>query len=109
MSPRLVMYMSPWCINCLDTQEALAEWQVNYVNIDIKKDATAARRVRTWTGFESVPTLVICDEGSIEPCTAPAALAYGASPRGVDRGTMLTEPTRTQLKAWLVKNGIMEN
>ncbi len=109
MATHLVMYMSPWCINCLDAQEALAEWGVSYVNIDIKKDPTAARRVRTWTGFESVPTLVICDEGSMEPCTPPAALSAGTSPRGVDRGTMLTEPTRKQLRAWLVKHGVLEN
>ncbi|HEX9116026.1 MAG TPA: glutaredoxin family protein [Anaerolineae bacterium] len=107
MSPRLVMYMSPWCINCLDTQEALDEWHVNYVNIDIKKDKNAASRVRAWTGFESVPTLILADDGSLEPNAKPDPLAPGISPRGVDRGTMLTEPTRKQLRAWLIKNGIV--
>ncbi len=109
MNNRLVVYSSPWCINCLDTQEALKEWQVDYVNVDIKKDKGAAGRVRTWTGFESVPTLVIAGDNSMEPCQEPAPLVPGGSPRGVDRGTMLTEPTRKELHAWLVKHGILDN
>ena len=107
MAHRLVVYMSPWCINCLDTQEALAEWNVEYVNIDVKKDKAAASRVRQWTGFESVPTLVIAAEDSLDPCEAPTGLTPGTSPRGIDRGTMLTEPTRKQLRSWLAKHGIL--
>ncbi len=107
MAQRLVVYMSPWCINCLDTQEALNEWNVTYVNIDIKKDKNAAGKVRSWTGFESVPTLIIAEEGSLEPYQKPSPLPPGISPRGVDRGVMLTEPTRKQLRAWLVKHGII--
>ncbi len=109
MANHLVLYMSPWCINCLDTQEALAEWRVEHVVVDIKKDRAAAGRVRTWTGFESVPTLVIAEADSVDPCPPPAPLPAGSSPRGIDRGTMLTEPNRKQLRAWLVKNGILEN
>ncbi len=109
MSPQLVMYMSPWCVNCLDTQEALAEWKVPYTNIDVKKDKAAAGRVQAWTGFESVPTLIIAEVDSVEPCEPPASLAPGTSPRGVDRGSMLTEPTRKQLRAWLVMHGLLDN
>jgi glutaredoxin len=108
MSPQLVMYMSPWCINCLDTQEALAEWHVQYTSVDVKKDKAASSRVRMWTGFESVPTLIIAEDGSLDPCEPPARLAPGTSPRGIDRGSMLTEPTRKQLRAWLVQHGILE-
>jgi glutaredoxin len=109
MATHLVLYMSPWCINCLDTQEALSEWQVAHKVIDIKKDKAAAGRVRTWTGFESVPTLILAEGESAEPCQPPTPLASGISPRGIDRGTMLTEPNRKQLRAWLVKNGMLEN
>jgi glutaredoxin len=105
MSERLVVYFSPWCSNCLDTQDALREWQVSYTGIDVKKDKAAAGRVRAWTGFESVPTLIIADEDSVEPGQPPAPLAAGASPRGIDRGSMLTEPNRSELRAWLIKHG----
>ena len=108
MSKQLVVYMSPWCGNSLDVQRALNEWGVACRFINIKEDRAAAGRVKTWTGFESVPTLVIAEGDSVEPFEPPAALPSGRSPRGVDRGVMLTEPTRAELRAWLVKNGILE-
>jgi glutaredoxin len=107
MSLRLVVYVSPWCFNCTDTRDALTAWGVPATYVDIKQDAQAAKRVRTWTGFESVPTLVIAEEDNVEPHQPPAALT-GRSPRGVDRGTMLTEPTRNELGAWLVRNGFLQ-
>ena len=77
--------------------------------INIKQDPEASRRVKAWTGFESVPTLVIAEEGSTLPHQPPAGLRPGASPGGVDRGTMITEPTRGQLRSWLVKNGFLKD
>jgi hypothetical protein len=32
----------------------------------------------------------------------------GSGPRGVDRGSMITEASRDQLRAWLVKQGLLE-
>jgi hypothetical protein len=54
-----------------------------------------------------VPTAVITNGDSSEPFEPPALLAPGASPRGVDRGSILTEANRVQLRAWLVKHGLM--
>jgi glutaredoxin len=107
MSKRVVVYMSPWCSSSADTQRALTEWRVPATFVNIKEDRSAATRVKTWVGFESVPTVVIAEENSLEPYEQPAALAPGASPRGVDRGSMLTEANRPQLRAWLVKHGIL--
>jgi glutaredoxin len=107
MSKRLVAYISPWCFNCSDTREALKAWNVPAEFVDVESDAAAARRVQQWTGFRSVPTLLMAEEGSLEPFEAPASLAPGISPRGVDRGSMLTEPTRAQLRAWLIKHGLL--
>ncbi len=108
MSKQLVVYMSSWCGNSLDAQRALSEWGVPARFVNIKEDKAAAGRVKVWTGFESVPTLVIAEGDSLEPAAPPAALPAGRSPRGIDRGSMLTEPTRAELRAWLVKNGILE-
>jgi hypothetical protein len=58
-------------------------------------------------GFESVPTVVLAEAGTVEPCEAPSPLASGSSPRGVDRGSLITEATRVQLRAWLVKQGLL--
>ena len=110
MNHRLVVYSSPWCINCLDTQEALKEWQVDYVNVDIKEDkggrpsacerGRVSKACRLWSSPET--TAWSPSRSRRRWCRAPAA-------GGVDRGTMLTEPTRKELHAWLVRHGILEN
>jgi len=107
MTRQVVVYMSPWCSSSSDTQRALKEWEVPATFINIREDREAAARVRGWVGFESVPTVIIAEEGSVEPFEAPADLAAGKSPRGVDRGSMITEATRVQLRSWLVKHGIL--
>jgi hypothetical protein len=76
--------------------------------VNIKEDRAAATRLRGWVGFESVPTVVLAEAGTVEPCEPPAPLAAGNSPRGVDRGSLITEATRVQLRAWLVKQGLLD-
>jgi glutaredoxin len=107
MSKQVVVYMSPWCYNSKDTQQAFSEWQVPARFINIKDDRAAAARVKGWVGFESVPTVLIAEGEGVEPFEPPAPLAQGASPRGVDRGSMITEANRTQLREWLVKHGML--
>jgi glutaredoxin len=105
MSKQLVVYVTTWCPGCRDTQEALAEWGVAARYVNIGRDLEAAGRVRALTGFESVPTLVAVEGDGFDPITSPLPLTPGKSARGVDRETVLTEPTRAQLKAWLAKHG----
>jgi hypothetical protein len=64
--------------------------------------------MRQWVGFESVPTVLIAEGESLEPYEPPAPLPAGRGPRGVDRGSMITEASRSELRAWLVKNGLLE-
>jgi glutaredoxin len=108
MSKQVIVYMSPWCGTSTNTRRALTEWNVPAKYINIKEDREAAARVREWVGFESVPTVVISEEGSLDPFAPPAPLAAGQSPRGVDRGSILTEAGKDQLREWLVKNGLLE-
>jgi glutaredoxin len=107
MSKHVTVYVSPWCSASKDTERALKEWQVPATIVNIKEDRASAALVKQWVGFESVPTVVITNGNSGEPFEPPAALAPGTSPRGVDRGSVLTEANRTQLRAWLVKHGLM--
>jgi glutaredoxin len=74
----------------------------------IDEDATAMQRVIEWTGFKSVPTILMANPGEDVPYERPAPLARGASPRGIDRGTMITEATEDELTAWLQKHGVIE-
>ncbi len=107
MSKQVVVYMSPWCYQSQDTQRALEEWGVPAKFINIKQDHDAANRVKGWTGFESVPTVIIAEGDSLEPYEPPARLAPGGSPHGLDRGSLITEASRAQLRGWLVKHGVL--
>ena len=92
MSKQVVVYMSPWCGTSTNTRRALTEWEVPAKYINIKEDREAAARVRAWVGFESVPTVVIAEEDSLEPFAPPAPAGRRPEParRGsrqhVDRG-----------------------
>ncbi len=107
MSKQLVVYITTWCPGCRDAQEALAEWGVTTRYVNIGRDLEAAGRVRALTGFESVPTLVAVEGAGFDPIEPPAALTPGKGPRGIDRGAVLTEPSRTQMRGWLVKHNFL--
>lgn len=76
--------------------------------IFIDDDEVALQRVLDWTGFRSVPTIIVARPGEDLPYEEPAFLERGSSPRGVDRGSMLTEASEEQLTAWLQKHGLIE-
>ena len=82
----------------------LAEHKISYRELFVDRDEVARERVQAWTGFLSVPTLVIAEPGDVLPYAEPEPLPAGASPRGVNRGSMITEPNTDQLLAWLAQH-----
>jgi glutaredoxin len=80
---------------------------VTYRELFIDREKTIEQRVLDWTGFLSVPTLIIARPGEDLPYTDFAELPKDASPRGVDRGPMITEPSEEQLKSWLRHYGLL--
>jgi hypothetical protein len=74
----------------------------------IDTDPEAMRRVVEWTGFKSVPTILVALPGEVLPFEEPAPLAKASSPRGIDRGSMITEATEEELIAWLRKHGFID-
>ena len=108
MPKSIMLYMSNWCSQSQDTKRALSEWGVPFRGINVKEDRAAAARVRELVGFESVPTVVLVEGDDLVPCEPPAPLPPGSSPRGVDRGSIITEASREQLRAWLTKNGLLQ-
>ena len=107
MARQVVVYMSPWCGNSSDTQHALTRVGRARNLRQYQGGSRGRGPVRGWVGFESVPTVIIAEDGSVEPFEPPAALAAGKSPRGIDRGSLITEATRVQLRSWLVKHGFL--
>ena len=79
---------------------------IDYITVDIDTNEEARQRVLNWTGFMSVPTIVVANEGEVLPYETQAPL-NGDSPRGVDRGTMITEPSGKLLETWLKKHGFI--
>ena len=109
MTKELVMYgRSYGCPFITLAKRVLTDYQVVYREIFIDRDGEAKQRVLDWTGFLSVPTLIIARQGEDLPYEPPAALPAGNSPRGIDRGTMITEPGQDELIRWLQQHGFIE-
>lgn len=85
----------------------LQQHQIPYREIFIDQDSQARDRVLAWTGFLSVPTLVVAAPGDDLPLETPPPLPQGMSPRGIDRGAMITEPNVQQFTDWLGKHGFI--
>lgn len=102
MKKELVMYSRTMgCPYISIAKKALAEYNLSYRELYIDIDDVARQRVLDWTGFLSVPTIVLAHSGEDLPLTPPNYLELGASPRGINRGSMITEANRDELLNWL--------
>ena len=88
-------------------KRVFTEHNIDYREVYIDEDDMLRQRVLDWTGFLSVPTLIIAAPGEDVPIEAPQNLRKGKSPRGVNRGSMITEPGTQQLKIWLKQHGFI--
>ncbi|MBN1285248.1 MAG: glutaredoxin family protein [Anaerolineae bacterium] len=109
MDKELVMYTrTDGCPYITVAKRIFEREGIPYREIYIDHDPEAERRVREWTGFLSVPTLVIANPGEDLPYELVPPLPEGESPRGIDRGAMLTEGNAGQLKRWLRRHGFLK-
>lgn len=107
-SLHLIMYSrSKPCPFVTIAHQVLDKYQIPYLEIFIDQDPAANQQVVEWTGFQSVPTLVLAHEGELTPVEPPSYLAPEASPRGIDRGYMITEPNAYELEQWLIKHDLL--
>ncbi len=105
----LVMYVDKsGCPYTRLAREVLEDYEIPVTEVMITGNKENKALVKEWTGFHSVPTLIVAEEDSLLPYEPPAFLAKGDSPRGLDRGSMLTEPQFEQLARWLVKHGFTD-
>jgi glutaredoxin len=108
MAQELVMYSrTTSCPFVTLAKRVFKDYVVTVREVYIDKDENAKRRVLEWTGFLSVPTLIVADEGSDLPNAPFDTLETGRSPRGIDRGAMITEPNIEELTNWLLKHGFI--
>ena len=105
----LVMYSRSYsCPFVTLAKRVLNDYHVPYREIHIDRDNDARQRVLDWTGFLSVPTLIVARPGENLPYETQAPLEKGRSPRGIDRGTMITEPSMEDLSHWLLGHGFID-
>lgn len=108
MKKQLVMYSrTTGCPYISVAKRTLDDFALGYHEIYIDKDMDARKRVLEWTGFLSVPTLIVAQAGEILPMEDPQSIPKGSSPRGINRGSMITEANADQLKQWLTQHGFI--
>ncbi len=109
MEYELVMYSRTSSCPFVRTAKRVFEREnVPYREIYIDQDPAAEQRVIAWTGFKSVPTIIAARPGEDLPFEEPAPLEAGASPRSINRGSMITEPGETKLEDWLRQHGFIK-
>jgi glutaredoxin len=108
MDKEIVMYSRSFgCPYVRTAKRVLEQHHLSWREIHINKLPEAKKRVVAWTGYESVPTLVIARVGEDLPYEEPSPLKRGKSPRGINRGSMITEPSTEQLSGWLRQHGFI--
>jgi len=56
----VVLYCTPWCPACRRARAFLKEYGIDYEEVDITRNRSAAKQVREWTkGYETTPTFNI--------------------------------------------------
>lgn len=104
----LIMYSRTIpCPDCERARALLQSLSVRYQEVMIDLDPAARGVVENLTGFDSVPTLVVTRPGEAMPFPEARPLEAGRSPRGVDRGTVITEPDMVSLEKWLQNHGFV--
>jgi hypothetical protein len=94
---------------CGDQQLArlcLQEFGVTYTEINISREPDAAEALAELIGCLAVPTLVVADAAG-HPIEPPRPIEPYQSVRNVDRGAVISEPSRDGLQQFLVKHGLL--
>lgn len=105
--PYLLMYTrTGGCPDQSLARRCLEELHVPVVEINISQDPDAADQLRDLIGCLAIPTLVLAD-GNHAPVTPPLPLPRFRSVRNIDRGSLISEPTRDNLIAFLKRHGLL--
>lgn len=85
-------------------RQCLHDWGIAATEINISREPDAAHTLDELIGCLAVPTLVVADEND-QPMEPPTPLGPYQSARNIDRGAVISEPSRDGLRRFLVKHG----
>ena len=109
MDKEIVMYVRrAFCPNVALARDVLNRHHIPYREVFIDKDPAMADRVKAWTDFHSVPTIILANPGEDVPYTDFLPRPTDRTNRGYDRGPMITEPNNADLENWLYRNGFLD-
>lgn len=109
MDKEIVMYVrSAYCPLVALARDLLNRYSIPYREINISDDQAMADRVREWTGFLSVPTIILANPNEDLPYTDFLPRPADRSLKGYDRGPMITEPKNEELENWLYRHGFLD-
>jgi len=104
----IVMYVrARYCPLVALARDVMSRYQIPCRELDISEDPALAARVKAWTNYHSVPTIVIANRGEAVPYTDFLPRPTDRPNKGYDRGPMITEPNNQQLEDWLYKHGFL--
>lgn len=105
--PRLIVYTRERsCPDQALMRQCLSEWNLSAVEVNISREPEAAQQLDELIGCLAVPTLVVADEHN-QPIEKLAPLRPFQSVRNVDRGAVISEPSRDGLQRFLQKHGLL--
>ena len=109
MNKEIVMYIrTAYCSGVALARDVMQRYNVPYREIDINSDSQMAARVKEWTNYHSVPTLVIANPGEDVPYTDFLPCPTDRSIKGYNRGPLITEPNNQDLENWLHQHGFLD-
>ena len=95
---------------CGDQQLArmcLQEFGVPFIEVNISRESDAALELQELIGCLAVPTLLIADEQR-RPIEPPTPVGPSQSVRNLDRGSVISEPSRDGLRQFLIKHALLQ-
>jgi hypothetical protein len=105
--PQLLMFTrAGGCPDQALARRCLDEFKLNPIELNISREAAAAQMLMNLAGCLAVPTFVAADERQA-PIEPPRPLEPYRSVRNVDRGSVISEPTRDGLRAFLLRHGFL--
>ena len=105
--PQLLMFTrTGGCPDQAAARRYLDEFKLKPIELNISREAEAAEMLMELAGCLAIPTFVAAD-GNNQPIEPPRPMEPYRSVRNVDRGSIISEPTRDGLRTFLIRHGFL--